>query len=153
MIEIERKFLVKSKAYNEDAISKKVIKQGFLNTDPERTVRVRIKGSSAFLTVKGKSSESGTSRFEWEKEITLKDAEELLKLCEEVILYKTRYQVPFGNHVYEVDEFHGVHQGLIIAELELQSEDEEFEKPDWLGQEVTGDVQYYNSELSKRRQL
>ncbi len=153
MIEIERKFLVKSKAYSEDAISKEVIKQGFLNTDPERTVRVRTKGNSAFLTVKGKSSKSGTSRFEWEKEIPLEDAEELLKLSEDVILYKTRYHVPYGIHVYEVDEFHGVHQGLIIAELELQSEEEEFEKPDWLGQEVTGDVQYYNSELSKRRQL
>ncbi len=153
MIEIERKFLVKSKEYSVDAISKEVIKQGFLNTDPERTVRVRIKGSSAFLTVKGKSSENGTSRFEWEKEIPVEDAEELLKLSEDTILNKTRYRIPFANHIYEVDEFHGEHQGLVLAELELQSEDEEFEKPDWLGQEVTGNVQYYNSQLSKRRQL
>lgn len=152
MIEIERKFLVKSKEYSVDAISKEVIKQGFLNTDPERTVRVRIKGSSAFLTVKGKSSENGTSRFEWEKEIPVEDAEELLKLSEDTILNKTRYRIPFANHIYEVDEFHGEHQGLVLAELELQSEDEEFEKPDWLGQEVTGNVQYYNSQLSKRRQ-
>ncbi len=149
MIEIERKFLVKSDAYKKDALSKEKISQGFLNTHPERTVRIRIKGNKGFLTVKGKSNESGTSRFEWEKEIQKNDAEELLRLCEQGVLEKTRYEIDAGQHVFEVDEFHGENEGLIVAEIELQNENESFEKPDWLDEEITGDVKYYNSQLSR----
>lgn len=149
MIEIERKFLVKSDAFKIQASSKVRIVQGFLNTHAERTVRIRIKGELAFLTIKGKSNTSGTSRFEWEKEINVTDAELLLDLCEEGILEKTRYEISTGKHIYEVDEFFGANQGLIIAEIELNNEDETFEKPDWLGKEVTGTIKYYNSQLSK----
>lgn len=149
MIEIERKFLVNSTAFKQVAISKKSIVQGFLNTNPERTVRVRIKGEQGFLTIKGKSNESGTSRFEWEEKIAFADAEALLKLCEEGILEKTRYEIMQGVHTFEVDEFHGSNEGLIVAEIELKNEDDAFEKPAWLGQEVTGEIKYYNSQLSK----
>lgn len=149
MLEIERKFLVKSADFKNQATSEENISQGFLNTDPERTVRIRIKGEKGFLTVKGKSNESGTSRFEWEKEIQKSDAEVLLQLCEQGILEKTRYEISNDSHVFEVDEFHGENEGLIVAEIELQDENESFEKPDWLDKEVTGDVKYYNSQLSK----
>ncbi|MDF4203428.1 CYTH domain-containing protein [Maribacter sp. SA7] len=149
MIEIERKFLVKSNDYKSEARSKTRIVQGFLNTDPSRTVRVRIKGDTGFITVKGKSNASGTSRFEWEKEISVMEAESLLKLCEKGILDKYRYEIVIGNHVFEVDEFFGDNTGLTIAEVELKNEHEEFEKPNWLGVEVTGEVKYYNSQLSK----
>lgn len=149
MIEIERKFLVISQVFKTQATSQKRIVQGFLNTNPDRTVRVRIKGNQGFLTVKGTSSESGTSRFEWETEITITEAEALLKLCEKGVIDKIRYEIPFKNHIFEVDEFFGANEGLIIAEVELNSEDEHFEKPDWLGEEVTGDIKYYNSQLSK----
>ncbi len=148
MIEIERKFLVVSEEYKKQAMSKNRIVQGFLNTHPDRTVRVRIKGDSGFLTVKGKSNSSGTSRFEWEKSIHLNDAESLLKLCEKGVLEKNRFNVSIGKHVFEVDEFFGANEGLIIAEVELKHEDEFFEKPSWLGKEVTGEVKYYNSQLS-----
>lgn len=149
MIEIERKFLVKSDTFKVQASSKVRIVQGFLNTHAERTVRIRIKGELAFLTIKGKSNTSGTSRFEWEKEIDVTDAEILLDLCEEGILEKIRYEIPSGKHIYEIDEFHGENQGLIVAEIELDNENETFEKPDWLGKEVTGTIKYYNSQLSK----
>ena len=149
MIEIERKFLVKSDDYKSVASSKTRIVQGFLNTDPNRTVRVRIKGELGFITVKGKSNETGTSRFEWEKEISVEEADELLKLCEKGILEKCRYEIPLGNHVYEVDEFFVENEGLTIAEIELNDENESFQKPAWLGIEVTGEVKYYNSQLSK----
>ncbi len=148
MIEIERKFLVTSENFKREATSKKRIIQGFLNTHPERTVRVRIKGNAGFLTVKGKSNEAGTQRFEWEKEIDLRDAHALLNLCEDGILDKTRYEVPVGQHLFEVDEFHGGNKGLTIAEVELQHENQPFEIPDWLGEEVTGEIKYYNSQLS-----
>jgi len=148
MIEIERKFLVKSVDYKSEATSKTRIVQGFLNTDPSRTVRVRIKGDTGFLTVKGKSNTSGTSRFEWEKEITVEEADALLKLCEKGILDKFRYEITVGNHVYEVDEFFGDNEGLTIAEIELNDENEAFKKPIWLGAEVTGEIKYYNSQLS-----
>ena len=146
--EIERKFLVKGdfKPYVKKSMR---IVQGYLSSVPERTVRVRIKGDKGFLTIKGIGSESGASRFEWEKEIDTSDVENLLKICEPGIIDKTRYLVEAGNHTYEVDEFYGLNQGLTIAEVELKSEDEEFEKPDWLGQEVTGEVKYYNSMLMK----
>ncbi|WP_291865458.1 CYTH domain-containing protein [Maribacter sp.] len=149
MVEIERKFLVQSDNYKKEASSKKRIVQGFLNTDPERTVRVRIKGEQGFFTVKGKSNEEGTTRFEWEKEIPVEEAQELLQLCEKGVLEKIRYEVPLGGHVFEVDEFFGENKGLVVAEVELSSENESYEKPEWLGAEVTGQVKYYNSQLSK----
>ncbi|RMZ51471.1 CYTH domain-containing protein [Flavobacteriaceae bacterium PRS1] len=149
MVEIERKFLVNSNAFKKEAFKSTRIIQGFLNTDKERTVRVRLKGDKGFITVKGKSNNSGLSRFEWEKEISKTDAESLLKLCEKEIIDKIRYEVKVGNHIFEVDEFFGDNEGLIIAEVELNSEDETFKKPDWLGQEVTGQIKYYNSQLSK----
>lgn len=148
-LEIERKFLVKSDAYKTVATSEERIVQGFLNTDPERTVRVRIKGDKGYLTVKGKGNDSGTTRFEWETEIRVGEAMNLIDLCESVILEKMRYEIPLGEHLFEVDEFLGENKGLIIAEIELQHEDEPFEKPYWLGKEVTGDTRYYNSQLSK----
>jgi len=149
MQEIERKFLVKSDRFKNEAQTKYRIVQGFLNTHAERTVRVRIKGDEAFLTIKGKSNEAGTIRMEWEKEIAVKDAEALLAICEEGQIDKIRYEIGLGNHTFEVDEFSGNNKGLIVAEVELAAEDEAFEKPDWLGEEVTGDVKYYNSQLSK----
>ena len=149
MIEIERKFLVKSDAFKNEAFSKSRIVQGFLNSDAERTVRVRIKGDMGFLTVKGISNASGTSRFEWEKEIPLSEAEQLLSLCEKGSIDKTRYFVKADKHIFEVDEFHGENDGLVVAEIELNDENETFQKPNWLGKEVTGEVKYYNSQLAK----
>ena len=150
MLEIERKFLVLSEAFKKEAFTQTRIIQGFLNTHPERTVRVRIRGEKAFITVKGISNTAGTIRTEWENEIDVSDAENLLKLCEEGMIEKIRYEVKVGNHVFEVDEFFGSSEGLIIAEVELFSENESFEKPAWLGKEVTGDIKYYNSQLSKK---
>lgn len=149
MIEIERKFLVTSEAFKTEAFQKKNIVQAFLNRDPDRTVRVRIKGEKAYLTVKGRSNAAGTIRTEWEKEISLQDAQSLLPLCEPGKIEKTRYEVKAGNHIFEVDEFYGENKGLIIAEIELKAENESFIAPSWLGKEVTGDVKYYNSQLSK----
>ena len=149
MQEIERKFLVTSEAFKAEAQSHTRIVQGFLNTHPERTVRVRIAGDLALLTVKGKSNEAGTTRFEWETQITVPEAEALLKLCEEEVIEKTRYEVTAGYHIFEVDEFFGNNAGLIVAEIELSEENETFDKPEWLGVEVTGDLKYYNSLLSK----
>ncbi len=150
MLEIERKFLVISDRFKEDALSVTRIVQGFLNTHPERTVRVRIKEEQGFITVKGKSNEKGTTRFEWEKEIPVIEAEALLKLCEKETIEKIRYEVKAGDHIFEIDEFFGNNEGLIIAEIELNSEMEQFTKPNWLGREVTGDLKYYNSQLSKQ---
>ena len=149
MIEIERKFLVTHNDYRKEASKKSSITQGYLNSDPERTVRIRLKDQVGFITVKGKSNASGLSRFEWEKEISKTDAEALLKLCENIVVSKIRYEVSVGNHLFEVDEFLGANKGLVVAEIEISSEDEKFSKPDWLGQEVTGDLKYYNSYLSK----
>lgn len=149
MIEIERKFLVNSDAFKKDALRKNHIAQGYLNSAPERTVRVRIKGDTRYLTIKGKSNETGLSRFEWEKEIPLAEAKALLLLCEKGIIEKNRYEVPVGKHLFEVDEFLGENEGLLLAEVELQSESEFFEKPHWLGDEVTQDQRYYNSYLSQ----
>lgn len=150
MQEIERKFLVNNLQFKEEAVDSFEIAQGFLNTHPERTVRVRIKGNKGFLTIKGKSNEAGTTRFEWEKPITIEEAKQLLQLCEKGIIEKTRYNIPKGNHVFEVDEFFGENTGLIIAEVELHHENETYEIPTWLGKEVTGQTQYYNSQLSKK---
>ncbi len=149
MQEIERKFLLLSEDYKKEAFRKTKIAQGYLNSHVERTVRVRIRNDSGFLTIKGKSGESGMSRFEWEKEISLEEAESLLKLCEPGIIEKMRYEVRAGNHIFEVDEFFGMNEGLLLAEVELNSEEEEFERPAWLGKEVTGEPQYYNSYLCK----
>lgn len=149
MVEIERKFLVKSEEFKTQASKKFRIIQGFLNTHPERTVRIRIRGDQAFLTIKGKSSKNGLTRFEWEKEIPVVEAEELMKLCEPGIIEKMRYLVEIEEHTFEIDEFFGENQGLIVAEIELHSENDTFEKPEWLGEEVTGEIRYYNSQLSK----
>ena len=149
MIEIERKFLVNSDAFKNDALRKNHIAQGYINSTPERTVRVRIKGDTGYLTIKGKSNETGLSRFEWEKEIPLEEAKALLLLCEKGIIEKNRYEVPVGKHLFEVDEFFGENEGLLLAEVELQSESEFFEKPHWIGDEVTQDQRYYNSYLSQ----
>ena len=149
MIEIERKFLLVSDAYKKVAFKKTRITQGFLSTDPQRTVRVRIKGNQGFLTIKGESNSTGTSRFEWEKEIDLKEAKELLSICFKGVIDKIRYEVKSNLHTYEIDEFFGENKGLVVAEIELNSEQESFEKPEWLGGEVTGQNKYYNSQLSK----
>ena len=150
MVEIERKFLVTSDAFKKEAFISYSIKQGFLNSHKERTVRVRLKKDNGYLTIKGKSTENGLSRFEWEKEISKIEAEALLEICEKGIIDKIRYEVNCGNHVFEIDEFFGDNKGLILAEVELNSENEHFVKPKWLGKEVTGDIKYYNSVLSKR---
>lgn len=149
MLEIERKFLVTSEDFKNEAFTQNRIAQGYLNSIPERTVRVRIKGDKGFLTIKGASNESGISRFEWEKEIPFDEAQKLLLLCEKGIIDKTRFEVKVGTHVFEVDEFYGENKGLTVAEIELGSETETFEKPNWLGKEVTNDNRYYNSYLTK----
>lgn len=146
-IEIERKFLVLSDDYKSESHRHYDIIQGFLNRDKHRTVRVRIKADEGFLTVKGISSKDGLSRLEWEQKINLGDAKELLNLCEGKIIRKTRFEVKIGFKLFEVDEFHGEHEGLCIAEIELSQPDEHFERPKWLGKEVTGNKAYYNSQL------
>lgn len=147
-LEIERKFLVKGD-FKQFAFKHEEIVQGYLSSVPERTVRVRIKGEKAFITIKGASSESGLSRYEWEKEIPVADARELIKLCEPGVIDKTRYCIKQGVHVFEVDEFSGENEGLIMAEIELTGETDTFDKPEWLGKEVTGDNRYYNASLSR----
>lgn len=149
MLEIERKFLVKSNHFLKLFKVKNRIVQGYLSSVPERTVRVRIKGEKGYLTIKGKGNESGLTRIEWEKEIDVKEAEQLLQLCESGVIDKIRYEIESANHIIEVDIFEGENKGLIMAEIELKSEDESYEKPDWLGIEVTGDKKYYNAYLSK----
>jgi adenylate cyclase len=146
--EIERKFLVKG-TFRPLAYQSLRITQGYLSSVPERIVRVRIKGDKGFITIKGISNTSGLSRYEWEKEIPLPEARELLDLCEPGIVDKTRFLIKAGDWIIEVDEFHGDNLGLIMAEVELSTELDVFEKPDWLGEEVTGDKRYYNSCLSK----
>lgn len=145
--EIERKFLVngeyKSKAYKSFRI-----KQGYLSLSGVSVIRVRVKGEKAYITVKSALVEGKLKRHEWEYEIPVPDAEEMLELCEESVLDKTRYLIKAGDHTFEVDEFYGENEGLLIAEVELEDEDEVFEKPEWLGVEVTGNVRYYNSFLS-----
>ena len=148
MKEVERKFLVKSEAYKSAASSKLHIQQGFLSTDPERTVRIRLQNGSGKITIKGISDLEGVSRFEWEHNIPGDEAKQLLELCKGALISKTRYEVPAGKHVFEVDVFEGKNEGLVVAEVELEDPDESFEKPLWLGQEVTGDPKYYNAQLS-----
>jgi adenylate cyclase len=149
MIEIERKYLVTSLDFITDSYTKNDIAQGYLNSNIERTVRVRIKANKGFITIKGVGNESGTSRFEWEKEIPVNDAKALLKLCEKGVIEKTRYEVKSGKHTIEIDVFHNENKGLIIAEIELENENETILKPTWLGEEVTNDKRFYNSYISK----
>ncbi|MEN8192477.1 MAG: CYTH domain-containing protein [Bacteroidota bacterium] len=146
--EIERKFLVTSD-FKSSSKKETRITQGYLSSVPERTVRVRVKGDKGFITIKGIGNESGASRYEWEKEIPVEEVKELLAICEPGVIDKTRYLVEAGNHTFEVDEFYGDNDGLTVAEVELSDENEEFEKPAWLGEEVTGDVKYFNSMLMK----
>ncbi|MCX6221875.1 MAG: CYTH domain-containing protein [Bacteroidia bacterium] len=148
-LEIERKFLVTNEDFKSEALKSTRIKQGYLSSLPGRTVRVRIKGDKGFLTVKGESNDSGTTRFEWEKEIPVEEANELLKICEPGLIDKTRFEAKSGNHIIEVDEFYAENLGLIVAEIELSNENEIIIKPSWLGKEVTGDTKYYNSALTK----
>lgn len=147
--EIEKKFLVTSNEFKKQASKETRITQGYLSSIPERTVRVRIKGPAGFITIKGIGNDSGASRFEWEKEIPVSEVDDLLKICEPGVIDKTRYEVKMGKHTFEVDEFYGENQGLTVAEVELENENDPFEKPTWLGEEVTGDVKYYNSMLMK----
>ena len=150
MIEIERKFLVKTNEFKNLALSSVNIKQAYLSKDPHRTVRIRIKDKQAFLTIKGISSASGMSRFEWEKELTLEEGEMLFQLALPTVIVKKRYIVPQGALSFEVDVFEGDHQGLILAEIELPSESTSIVLPPWIGKEVTGDQRYYNSYLSSK---
>ena len=149
--EIERKFLVAGD-YKSEAYAAVRITQGYLSRVPERVVRVRIKGDKGFITIKGTTNDTGLSRFEWEKEIPLADAQSLLKLAEPGVIDKTRHLIKNtdGKHTWEVDEFHGDNEGLIMAEIELESESDLFDKPSWLGKEVTGDKRYYNAYLSEK---
>ena len=148
-LEIERKFLVKGDDYKRQAYSKSRIRQGYICSGHGRTVRVRLRDDRGYLTIKGPSNENGISRYEFEKEITFAEAVQLMRLCEPGQIDKTRYLVKSGSHTFEVDEFYGDNEGLVMAEVELQSEDEPFEKPDFIGQEVTGDRRYYNAHLVK----
>lgn len=146
--EIERKFLVTGD-YKDQASSASHIIQGYISSIPERTVRIRIRNGKAYITIKGASGEEGRSRYEWEKEIPAEEGYELMNLCEPGSVDKTRYLIPYQEHVFEVDEFHGENSGLVMAEVELSSPDEEVTLPGFIGKEVTGDIRYYNSYLKK----
>ena len=148
-LEIEKKFLVKNNTYKHESVNEIRITQRYLSSVPQRSVRVRIKGDKGIITIKGMGSNSGISRFEWEKEISVIEANDLFTLCEPGIIDKTRYIVKRRQHIFEVDEFYGENEGLIIAEIELSSEEESFQRPDWLGEDITGKVKYYNSMLTK----
>ncbi|MEN6324099.1 MAG: CYTH domain-containing protein [Proteiniphilum sp.] len=145
--EIERKFLVRGD-YKADAYKNMIIRQGYLSLSGISVIRIRIKGEKAFVTIKSALVEGKIKRHEWEYEIPTEDAEEMLQLCEDGLIEKKRYLVKVGKHTFEVDEFFGKNQGLLLAEVELESEDEPYEVPEWLGPEVTGNVRYYNSYLS-----
>ncbi|WP_299234571.1 CYTH domain-containing protein [uncultured Bacteroides sp.] len=147
--EIERKFLVRDSSYKDMAFSSSRIIQGYICSDRGRTVRVRIRDEKGFITIKGASTDNGLSRYEWEHEIPVEEARELMKLCQPGMIDKTRYLVKSGKHTFEVDEFYGENEGLVVAEVELSSVDEEYEVPPFLGEEVTGQVKYYNSFLMK----
>ena len=149
-LEIERKFLVLDTSFKHEAFSSSHIRQGYICSGHGRTVRIRIRDTRAYITIKGPSLNGGLSRYEFEQEIPLADAEHLMLLCEPGIIDKTRWLVTSGRHTFEVDEFHGDNDGLVIAEVELGSEDEAFQKPAFIGQEVTGDRRYYNSHLSRK---
>lgn len=146
--EIERKFLLNGD-FKPDVRKSMRISQGYLCSVPERTVRIRVRDDQGFITIKGKGDADGISRYEWEQEIPVNDALQLLRICEPGVIDKTRHLVDFGGHTFEVDEFHGDNEGLVMAEIELASPDEPFDRPSWLGKEVTGDARYYNSALSR----
>lgn len=146
--EIERKFKIKDSSFLEGMVGTKVV-QGYLSADPERAVRVRTKGDQGYITVKGKSNASGTTRFEWERIIDLSEAESLLDLCIPTVISKTRFEIHLDGNTWEVDVFHDANEGLLIAEIELEHEHQNFSKPDWLGEEITGDARYYNSYISQ----
>lgn len=147
--EIEFKFLVKG-TFKPFVTKKMEITQGYLSIQPSRTVRIRIQDEKGYINIKGPAKISGIVRYEWEQEISLKDAKELLSLRESGLVEKTRYIVPAGNGlVFEVDEFHGDNDGLLMAEIELPTADTSFKRPDWLGEEVTGNHSFYSAELSK----
>lgn len=157
-MEIERKYLVTSDCYKQMAIARYSIRQGYISREKTGTVRIRISDDKAYLTIKGKAQQGHFSRYEWEKEIDVKQAEELMLLCQGTIIEKTRWiipakrlceqeQVPSTALKWEVDEFHGKHEGLIIAEIELTDEEEAFEKPEFIGEEVTSDPRYYNANM------
>jgi CYTH domain-containing protein len=148
-VEIERKFLVVGDEYRRMAYSSDRIVQGYICRADGNSVRVRIRDGRGYLTIKGPSLDGGLSRYEWEREISLAEAEDMLLLCRDAKIDKRRYLVKCGNHTYEVDEFYGENEGLVVAEVELDSIDEEFEKPPFLGEEVTGDAKYYNSSLTR----
>ena len=146
--EIERKFLVLSDAFRAEATSSMEIRQGYLCKDPDKTIRIRIRDTQAFLTIKSGKLRAGLAKFEWEKEIALADAEELMSLCLPGAIEKTRYIIPCANgRKWEVDVFHGRLEGRVLAEIELGSEDEAFVRPEWLGEEVTGLPQCYNANM------
>lgn len=147
--EIERKFLVKSNAFIAQATTSYEIMQGYLCKDPEKTIRVRIRDARAFLTIKSSLLREGIAKFEWEKEIDLADAKELMKICLPGAISKTRYIIKAKEDdlKWEVDVFHGRLEGRVLAEIELSDEDEAIERPDWLGEEVTGQPQYYNANM------
>ena len=147
-IEIERKFLVKDESFKSMATESHRLTQGYICKENGRTVRVRLWDDKGYLTIKGAGSASGMSRYEWEKEISAEDARDLFMLCQSGIIDKTRYIVPVDGKTFEVDEFYGENAGLVMAEIELESEDAAFTRPSWLGKEVTGDRRYYNSMLS-----
>lgn len=145
--EIERKFLVKGD-FMPFVTSSTRIEQGYVAKSEQLTLRIRTRNEQGYLTIKGRTNEKGMSRSEWEYEIPVEEARELLKFSRGTIS-KTRYLVPVGDHTFEVDEFYGENEGLVVAEVELQGENEEYPRPDWLGEEVTGDRRYYNSQLLK----
>ena len=145
--EIERKFLVLDDSFKHEAFSKSHIQQGYICSERGRTVRVRIRDDRAYLTIKGPSENGGLSRYEFEREIPLEDGKQMMRLCEPGIIDKTRWLVKSGKHTFEVDEFFGDNEGLVVAEVELAYEDEPYEKPNFIGKEVTGDRRYYNSQL------
>lgn len=147
-IETERKFLVLDDGYKVQAVESHRIRQGYIAHDMGRSVRVRILDDKGILTVKGPFIGLG-SRPEWEKEISLKEAEELFQICKPGSIDKTRWIVPAGERKFEVDEFHGENEGLVMAEIELESQDEAFGRPSWLGEEVTGDPRFYNGYLAR----
>ncbi|TDG36390.1 CYTH domain-containing protein [Pedobacter changchengzhani] len=147
--EIEKKFLVIGNDFKKEAFESSKIIQGYLSSVPERTVRIRIRDQSGFITIKGIGNQSGASRFEWEKEMPLNEAEALIKLCEPGVIDKTRYKVKTNGGTFEVDEFHGENNGLVVAEIELANENDAFDRPNWIGKELTGDKKYYNAMLMK----
>ena len=158
-MEIERKYLVTSDCYKEMAVARYHIIQGYISREKTGTVRVRITDDKAYLTIKGKPAAGHFARYEWEKEIDVQEAEELMKLCQGTVIDKTRWIVPTETVdnlqltvdnlqlIWEVDEFHGKHEGLVVAEIELDNEEQSFEIPDFIGDEVTHDPRYYNANM------